>query len=92
MNNRQTNKPRNLKWFHPNVPESVRSHLLGEKHSPRHKFFFGTVIIYLGVSMVKASHLLDSGMIQVVVEGLGHIFGGVGVIPVVKAVDKGGTL
>lgn len=87
---KQTNG--SLKWFHPDVPKSVRSHLMGENHSPRHKFAFGMAIIYMGVSIVKGSHTIDSNIVQFLVEGFGHIFGGIGAIPVIKSIDRGGNL
>lgn len=87
-----TNKPtRNwFNWFHPDIPKSVRGHLLGQNHSPRHKFIFGSLIMFFGISIVKGSYVIDSTIIHFFADGVGYLLHGIGAIPIVKAIEEGG--
>lgn len=85
---KQTN--RGLKWLHPDVPRAVRSHLLGEKHSPKHKFIFGSFIMLFGISIVKGSLFIDSFVLHFFADAFGYLCHGIGAIPIVKAIEEGG--
>lgn len=88
MTNKQTN--RSQTWFHPDVPKTVRNHLLGPQHSPRHKFIFGSVIMIIGVSMVKLiSPMLSSHIMHIVIDVIGYGLHGIGAIPIVKSIEGG---
>lgn len=88
---KQTNRIQ--KWFHPDVPSSVRSHLLGENHTPRHKFVFGTLIMFAGVTMVKVlSPTVESVIFHIITDVIGYGLHAIGAIPIIKSIDKGGTL
>lgn len=91
MDNKLTNRIKKL-WFHPDVPKAVRDHLLSNKHSPRHKFIFGTMIMFAGVGIVKGSTVIDSVAIHFFADVLGYLLHGVGAVPVIKSIEEGGAL
>lgn len=66
----------------------VESHLTGEHHSQMHKFIFGMLIMCFGVSLVKATVLSGSGLINFCGETLGYCIHGIGSLPVIKAFEK----
>lgn len=78
--------------FHVDVPQSVRSHLLGQNHTQRHKFVFGSLIMLLGVSMVYTAKTIDSMLVHIVVDVIGYGLHAIGAIPAIKAIDKEGKL
>lgn len=88
MINKQTN--RNQTWFHPDVPKAVRSHLLGPHHTRKHKFIVGTIIMFVGVSMIKVfSPMVSSHLIHIVLDVIGYGLHGVGAIPIIKSIEGG---
>lgn len=87
-----TNKQTETSRFHPDVPKAVRSHLLGKNHSPRHKFTFGALIMLFGVGLVKLATGIDSLILHVIADVIGYGLHGIGLIPIAKAVEEGGTL
>ncbi len=90
MEDKQTNKSFLRRLLHPDVTNSIRSHLLGEKHSPRHKFVYGTVVMFLGVSLVKVvAPALESMMFHITVDVIGYGLHGVGAIPIMKSIEGG---
>jgi hypothetical protein len=87
----ETNKQTGAhKWFHPDVPRAVRNHLLGDKHSPKHKFIFGSFIMLFGISIVKGSLFVDSFILHFLADGVGYLLHGVGAIPIIKSIEEGG--
>lgn len=84
--NKQTN--RSPRWFHPDVPGAVRNHLLGQKHSPKHKFIFGSFIMLFGILIVKLSLLIDSILVHFFADAFGYLLHGVGAIPIIKSIEE----
>jgi hypothetical protein len=87
-----TNKQTGASRFHVDVPKSVRAHLLGQNHSNRHKFIFGTFIMLFGVTMVKSALFVDSMILHIIADTIGYSFHAVGAIPIIKSIDKEGQL
>lgn len=88
--NKQTNG--NQRWFHPDVPGSVRAHLLGEKHSTRHKFAFGVLIAFFGATMAHYCAGLSNPILAIIGDHIGFGIHGIGYIPMYKALEKGGVV
>lgn len=93
MEDKQTNTSilRGLrKLLHPDVRGSIRSHLLGENHTPRHKFLYGTMVMVLGVSLVKVvAPAMESVFFHIGVDVIGYGLHGVGAIPIMKSIEGG---
>lgn len=88
MTNKQT---RASFWEKFHLNETVGSHLTGEHHTRKHKFMFGTLIMLLGVSVVKASMMIDHGIVHFMGDTVGFLIHGIGAIPVVDSItNKGG--
>lgn len=89
--NKQTN--RSPSWLHPDIPRVVRVHLLGENHTPRHKFLFGSFIMFFGISLVHVvGPILGHVFFHIVTDYVGYTLHAVGAIPIIKSVDKEGKL
>jgi len=86
MDIKQTN--RNPRWFHPDVPGSVQDHLLGEEHSGRHKFIFGTFISAIGLLIVNGGHATGIAIIEAITHHVGYGIHGIGWLPVVSILEK----
>lgn len=84
--NKQTN--RSLRWFHPDVPKSVKSHLLGQQHTQRHKFLFGMVIAFSGVLISEYTAHLGIEILALLGHHIGYGIHGIGYIPMYKAIEK----
>jgi hypothetical protein len=84
-----TNKQTGANRFHPDVPKTVREHLMGKNYSNRHKFIFGTLIMTFGIGIVKASLFVDSFILHFLADGIGYLLHGVGAIPVIKSIEGG---
>jgi hypothetical protein len=87
-----TNKQTGASRFHVDVPKAVRSHLLGENHSNRHKFIFGSFIMLFGVTMVKSSLFVDSFIFHILADAVGYSFHAIGAIPIIKSIDREGKI
>ncbi len=90
MDNKQTNWSQ--KWFHPDVPKSVRGHLLGENHTRVHKLAYGVAIMFLGVTIAKGGMYFESFVLHLFADGIGYLLHAIGAIPIIKAIDTEGKL
>lgn len=64
--------------------ESVYSHLLGEKHTPRHRRIAGIIIMVFGVGLVKCAYAIPFEVIHFIGDGMGYFIHGVGGLPIVE--------
>ena len=89
---KQTN--RSPRRFQIDIQRIMQNHLISERHTPRHKFIFGSVIMLCGISLVKGSLVLESGLIHFFADAVGYLLHGIGAIPIIKSIEevKGGKL
>lgn len=73
-----------------NVCRNLHKHLLDTKYSPRHRFRAGTMIMFIGVGIVKASAMVDLWIIHFVADVVGYGIHGLGLIVFANLVEKGG--
>jgi len=87
MNPQPTN--RSPRRFHPDVPKTVRDHLIGKEHSRRHKFIFGSAIMIIGVGIVKCSMMIEIAFVHFAADVVGYLLHGIGAIPIIKSFEGG---
>lgn len=72
------------------VYKNLHKHLLDPKYSKSHRFRAGTLVMVIGVSIVKASAMIDFWIIHFIADVVGYGIHGLGLIVFANLVEKGG--
>lgn len=75
---------------HLNVSRPISQHLMGDNHTSKHRKIVGAIIMSVGVGMTKLSMLTDLSIIHFLGEVVGFGFHGVGLLPYIMGMEKGG--
>ena len=67
---------------------SLCNHLVGENHTFLHKAAVGTVVMTVGVAIVKSAFFFESQFIHFTAETLGFMIHAIGVSPIAETVIK----
>ena len=76
------------KFTLPNVPQMICIHLLGEKHTHKHRIAVGICIMIAGIAIAKLSVLAPWAIIHFSGDLVGYTMHGLGSIPIVDHLTK----
>jgi hypothetical protein len=62
------------------------NHLVGEHHTPTHRYIAGGAVMAVGVSIAKSAHFISYELVQMFLDGTGYMIHGIGLIPFVEAI------
>lgn len=82
------NFSRNFNLEESPIYKGLHNHLLDPKHSVKHRFRAGTVIMCTGVAVVKASMLIDMWLIHFIADVIGYGIHGIGLIVFAHLVEN----
>lgn len=78
-------------WATLHAPRTICDHVVGEHHTRGHRMFVGTIIIMCGVIIAKIGVFIPGGfVIHLATDAIGYLIHGIGAIPFVESVAKGG--
>lgn len=66
-----------------NVPRILCDHMLGEHHTSKHRMLTGSVVMFAGVMIAKATSHAAYEAIEVGGDLLGYLIHGIGAVPFV---------
>lgn len=73
-----------------NAPKSICNHIIGKDHSMGHQMIVGGLIMICGVTLVKGAMMIESTIVHLLGDVVGYFIHGVGAIPFIKHLEKGG--
>ncbi len=83
---------KNVIYIFLNSPRFICDHVVGENHTSNHRMFAGTIVIIFGVVIAKLGVFMPGGIVvHLATDAVGYLIHGIGAIPFVETVAKGGV-
>ncbi len=67
-----------------NLAKKLADHLVGKNHKQGHRYLFGVLIMFVGVSISKYSAETEYFLLHIGGDALGYLIHGIGAIPFVE--------
>lgn len=68
-----------------NLMHLVCDHVMGERHTHRHRMIAGGVVMAIGVVIAKAGGEIHMAAVHFIADGIGYLIHGIGAVPYVES-------
>lgn len=70
------------------IPKNLCNHVIGDNHTHKHRLICGTIIIMIGVGIVKGAMFFEGVAVHFIAESVGFLIHGIGSIPYIELISK----